>query len=86
MQASGNGDQMRKRIAIRLPDETHARLEAIAAKTGWTVTHYIRTAVEDHLQSMEDLCATEEALIEHRRSGEQTLSLAELDAVLALED
>ena len=77
---------MSKTITVRLPDETHARLKSPASKTGRTVTHCIREAVEEHLQSMEDLCAVEEALIEHHQSGEITLSLAELDAVLALED
>ncbi len=49
-------------------------------------TFYIREAVEEHLRSMEDLYAAEQAMIEHRRSGEQSLSLDELDAALARED
>lgn len=77
---------MTKQTAIRLPDETYARLQALAARTGRTVTFYIREAVEEHLRDLEDLYAAERALIEHRRSGERALSLDELDAELGLDD
>ena len=71
---------MSKQTAVRLPDETYARLKALSARTGRTATFYIREAVEEHLRSMEELYAAEQAMIEHRRSGEQSLSLDELDA------
>ena len=77
---------MSKQTAIRLPDETHARLKALAARSGRTATFYIRQAIEEHLEAIEDLYAAEQALIEHRRSGGRTLSLDELDAELALEN
>ena len=77
---------MTKQTAIRLPDETYARLQALSARTGRTVTFYIREAVEEHLRDLEDLYAAERALIEHRRSGERALSLDELDAELGLDD
>ena len=77
---------MSKQTAVRLPDETHARLKALAARTGRTATFYIRQAVEEHLDELEDLYAAEQALIEHRRSGDRTLSLDKLDAELALEN
>lgn len=77
---------MSRQTAVRLPDETYARLQALAARTGRTATFYIREAVEEHLQDLEDLYAAEQALIAHRRSGERALSLDELDAELGLED
>lgn len=76
---------MTKQTAIRLPDETYARLQALSVRTGRTVTFYIREAVEEHLRDLEDLYAAEQALIEHRRSGERALSLDELDAELGLD-
>ncbi len=84
--APRKGGRMSKQTAVRLPDETHARLKALAARTGRTVSFYIRLAVEEHLEAIEDLNAAEQALIEHRRSGDRTLSLDELDAELALEN
>ena len=77
---------MSKQTAVRLPDETYSRLKALAARTGRTVTFYIREAVQEHLQEMEDLYVAEQALIEHRKAGKRALSLDELDAVLGLEN
>lgn len=42
-------------IAIRLPDEIEKRLEFLAKKTGRTKTYYIREAVIDHLEELEDI-------------------------------
>ena len=71
---------------VRLPDETHARLEALAARKDRTATFHIRQAAEEHPEEMKDLCAAEQALIDHRRSGDRALSFEELDAELAQEN
>ncbi len=36
---------MSKQTAVRLPDETYARLQDLAARTGRTATYYIREAI-----------------------------------------
>lgn len=77
---------MTKQTAVRLPDETYNRLKSLADRTGRTATFYIREAIEEHLEDLEDLYAAEQASIAHRRSGERTLSLNELDAELGLEN
>ncbi|KDE39083.1 MAG: TraY domain-containing protein [Nitrincola lacisaponensis] len=41
-------------LAIRLPDDVEARLNALAAKTGRTKTFYAREAILEHLDDMED--------------------------------
>ena len=74
-----------KQAAVRLPDATYDRLQALAARTGRTATFYIREAIEQHLEDIEDLYTAEKAVIEHRRSGGRTLSLDELDRHLDLE-
>jgi RHH-type transcriptional regulator, rel operon repressor / antitoxin RelB len=79
------GKAMSKQTAIRLPDETYTRLQTLAARTGRTATFYIREAVEAHIQDLEDLYAAEQALITHRASGKQPLSLDQLDAELGLD-
>lgn len=53
---------MSKQTAIRLPDDTHERLKALAARTGRTATYYIREAIEKHIEDMEDLYLGEEAM------------------------
>ena len=42
-------------IAIRLPDDIEKRLAALAKKTGRTKTFYVREAVIDHLEELEDI-------------------------------
>ena len=75
-----------KQIAVRLPDATYDRLQALAARSGRTATFYIREAVERHLEDLEDLHAAEKAAAEHRETGGRTLSLDELDDYPGLED
>lgn len=77
---------MTKQTAVRLPEETYTRLKALAERTGRTATFYIREAVEEHLEDLEDLYIAEQASITHRQSGSRTLSLNELDDELGLEN
>lgn len=42
-------------IAIRLPNDIEKRLDALAKKTGRTKTYYVREAVIDHLEELEDI-------------------------------
>lgn len=41
-------------LSVRLPEEIEQRLEALAAKTGRTKTFYVREAILEHLDEMED--------------------------------
>ena len=77
---------MTKQTAVRLPDETYNRLKNLAEKTGRSATFYIRKAIEEHLEDLEDAYLAEQAAIEHRQSGRRTLSLDELDRALGLEN
>lgn len=51
---------MIRSVSIRLPQEIDERLDALAAKTGRTKTFYIREAVLQHLEDMEDLYDAEQ--------------------------
>ena len=42
-------------LAVRLPDEIEKRLEALAKKTGRTKTYYVREAVVEHIEELEDI-------------------------------
>ena len=75
-----------KRTAVRLPDATHARLKALAARSGRTAAFHIREAVERHLEDLEDLDAAERAAAEHRETGGRTFSLDQLDDYPGAED
>ena len=63
---------MSKQTAVRIPDETYERLQALAARTRRTATYYIREAIEEHLEDMEDVYLAEQAL-ESLKRGKDTI-------------
>ena len=77
---------MSKQAAIRLSDETFERLQTLAARTGRTATYYIREAVEEKIQDLEDLYLAEEAMRRRMAEGGDDISLEELSKRLGLDD
>ena len=57
-------------LAIRIPQSIEKRLEKLARRTGRTKTYYVREAILEHLEDLEDLYLAERAL-ERSRSGEE---------------
>ena len=57
-------------LAIRLPQSVEKRLDKLARRTGRTKTFYVREAILEHLEELEDLYLAERAL-ERIRSGEE---------------
>ena len=49
-------------LAIRLPPAIEKRLEKLARRTGRTKTYYVREAILEHLQDLEDMRLAERAL------------------------
>lgn len=72
-------------LALRLPDDLEARLDALARKTGRTKSYYAREAIVEFIDDLEDLYLAQKryALIEKGKS--KTLSLDELEAQLAVD-
>ena len=68
-----------KRAGLRLDEDTFTRLCAVVSRTGKTTACYIREAIEEHLDDLEDLLTAERAALEHRGSGACALSLDALD-------
>lgn len=79
-------DGMAKQTAIRLPDETYERLQALAARTGRTATYYIREAIEQHIEDLEDIYLAEQELERVRRGESRVYSLKEVEDELGLGD
>ena len=73
-------------LALRLPEDIEARLEALARKTGRTKSYYAREAIVEFIDDLEDLYLAQKryALIEKGKS--RTLSLDEVERQLDLED
>ncbi|OOF37839.1 type II toxin-antitoxin system RelB family antitoxin [Rodentibacter heidelbergensis] len=73
-------------LAIRLPEDIEMRLQHLADETGRSKTFYAKEAILKYLEDMEDIFLADKALKEFRESGEQLISLDELEAELGLED
>jgi RHH-type rel operon transcriptional repressor/antitoxin RelB len=62
-------------LAIRLPQSIEKRLERLAKRTGRTRAFYIREALLEHLEDLEDIYLAE-SVLECIRTGEvQTIPL-----------
>ncbi|PMS37428.1 CopG family transcriptional regulator [Trinickia symbiotica] len=73
-------------LAIRLSEELQSRLEALATRTGRTKTFYVREAIEQHVEDLEDMYLAERVAKRIRSGKEQTSSLDEVEARLGLAD
>lgn len=71
-------------IAVRMPAEVEERLESLSRKTGRTKTFYVRQAVVEHLDDLEDLYLAEEEL-RAIRAGARTYTIDEVRKDLGLE-
>ena len=61
-------------VAVRLPQEIENRLDTLAQKTGRTKSFYIRQALEEHLEDLEDAYLAEERF----RTMKDTVPLEDL--------
>jgi len=77
---------MSRQAAVRLPDETYERLQALARNTGRTATYYIREAIEQHLDDLEDIYLAEQTLERLRRGEDRTYTLDDVERNLGLAD
>ena len=77
---------MTRQTAVRLPDETYDRLQALAARTGRTATFYIRQAIEEHLDDLEDIYLAERVMDRLDRGEIGTRPLKEVMDELGLDD
>ncbi|HXC53805.1 MAG TPA: TraY domain-containing protein [Rhizomicrobium sp.] len=65
-------------LAIRLPPDIEARLEALAKKTGRSKTYYAREAILEHIADLEDLYLAEKRVAAVRAGKSGTIPLAAL--------
>jgi len=72
--------------SVRLPEDAEKRLDILAATTGRSKAFYIREAILEHLDDLEDLYLAEAALTRIRRGKERTYTLDEVEQELGLAD
>ena len=62
-------------LALRLPPDLEARLDALAKKTGRTKSFYAREAIIEHIEDLEDAYLAEERI---RADTGERISLEEM--------
>jgi len=72
-------------IAVRLPEKIETRLAKLAKRTGRTKTFYVREAILQHLEDLEDLYLAEKALEDIRAGRSKTYTLEEVMKEYGLE-
>lgn len=72
-------------LAVRMPAELEERLTRLAKLTGRTKTYYVREALEEHLDDIEDAYLAEGTLEEIRTGKQGTVSLDSLIEEYGLE-
>ena len=65
-------------LAIRLPQSIEKRLDKLARRTGRTKTFYVREAILEHIQDLEDLYLAERTFERVRSGEERTVPLKEV--------
>jgi RHH-type rel operon transcriptional repressor/antitoxin RelB len=73
-------------ISVRLPEEVERRLAALARNTGRSKAFYIREAILEHLDDLEDIYLAEKRLEDLRAGRSRTYTLEEVERELGLAD
>lgn len=69
---------MTQMVSIRLDDELNQRLNKLAQQTGRTKTFYVREAVQEHLEALEDAYLADQVMKRIRDGKEKTYSLTDV--------
>lgn len=64
--------------SIRLPHEIEARLESLSMQTGRSKSFYVKEAILDHLDDIEDIYLAEKRLEDIRSGRTKTIPLQEV--------
>ncbi len=73
-------------ISIRLPEDIDKRLEFLARQTGRTKAFYIREALNEKIDDLEDYYLAADVLERIRKGEEAAYSSAEVRKDLGLDD
>jgi RHH-type transcriptional regulator, rel operon repressor / antitoxin RelB len=65
-------------LAIRLPAEIEKRLDALAKETGRTKSFYVREAILEHLDDLEDIYIAEQRLADIHAGRVKAVPLEEV--------
>lgn len=77
---------MSQPLSIRLDPDLDARLAQLAKKTGRTKSFYVRQAIEEQIEDLEDLYLARRVAARVDEGKERTVPLSELERELAVGD
>jgi RHH-type transcriptional regulator, rel operon repressor / antitoxin RelB len=72
-------------LSVRLPEDVEKRLDALAERTGRTKSWYVRQALIEKIEDLEDIYLAERVLERIAAGEEKTTPLAEVERELGLE-
>jgi len=73
-------------LSIRLDDDLAARLERLARVTGRSKSFYVKQAIEDHIEDLEDLYIAQKVLDRIADGRERLIPLEDLERELGMVD
>ena len=73
-------------LSIRLDDALAARLERLARTTGRSKSFYVKQAIEDHIEDLEDLYIAQRVLERIADGRERLIPLEDLERELGMVD
>ena len=73
-------------LGVRLPADIERRLDALANETGRTKSYYVREAILEYLDTLEDIYLAEQVLERVRRGEERVYTSEEVEGMLGLAD
>lgn len=73
-------------VSLRLPTELVERLSHLADATARSSTYYMQEAIKQHIDTLEELYLSEQALLNVRTGKEATIPLEVLIKEYELED
>ena len=72
-------------LALRLPEDLEARLEALAKKTGRTKSFYAREALVEYIDDLEDLYLARKRYASVEKGRSSTMTLDEVERRIGLD-
>lgn len=72
-------------LGVRLPADIERRLDALVQETGRTKSYYVREALMEYLDDLEDIYLAEQVLERVRRGEERVYTSEEVERDLGLD-
>ena len=73
-------------LTIRLPESTDERLSRLAKETGRTKSFYVKEALKNYLEDLEDIYLSDKVVDRIRKGEEDVISSEEMGKILGLDN